>query len=141
MDYNYKKRDYLLPEGCKDLADVLRLQAGATDDSVQRFIRDMVLQADRANAAEILITAPILGDGDCFIMQRIKDTFLPVATVYAAFRAGLVAQLLRTAVLSETIFPAQGVATYQFGERQSKWYLHIESAGAEFRLIPYRDPP
>lgn len=25
MDYDYKKRDYLLPEGCKDLINVLKL--------------------------------------------------------------------------------------------------------------------
>jgi hypothetical protein len=27
MDYNYSKRGYLLPKGCKDLIDVLKLEA------------------------------------------------------------------------------------------------------------------
>ena len=27
MNYDYSKRDYLLPEGCKDLFDVLKLEA------------------------------------------------------------------------------------------------------------------
>ena len=27
MNYDYNKRDYLLPEGCKDLIDVLKLDA------------------------------------------------------------------------------------------------------------------
>ena len=27
MNYDYSKRDYLLPEGCKDLIDVLRFEA------------------------------------------------------------------------------------------------------------------
>lgn len=32
MDYDYKKRGYLLPEGCKDLIDVLKLDMQHNQD-------------------------------------------------------------------------------------------------------------
>ncbi len=136
MDDEYKKRGYLLPEGCKDLVDVLRLPACEAHDSVQEFIEHMLLKAEGGNAAEILIAAPILGDGESFIMQRINGTFSPVATIHAAFRSSVLAQLLRMADLPEATFPAHGVVTLRFQQRQLKWHLHVESAGAECQLTP-----
>jgi len=136
MDYDYKKRDYLLPQGCKDLIDVLRLPAGETGDSVLSFIRGMLLQAEGANATEILLAPPILGDGYCFIMQRINRHLCPVANVLADFRSSILARLLQMADLSEATFPVRGVATLQLKERQLRWNLHIESPGAECQLTP-----
>ena len=52
---NPNRRSVLLPNGCKDLADVLRLPALETGDRVQIFIRQMLLHAEIVHASEIVI--------------------------------------------------------------------------------------
>jgi hypothetical protein len=133
---NLKKRSILLPSGCKDLADFLRLPASAAGDYVHVFIYELFLEAEGAHASEIVIAAPILGDGECFIMQRVNGTFQSVSTIIAAFRAGILERLLRMADIPAATFPARGVATLQLKHRQLKWNLHIESAGGDCRLTP-----
>ena len=39
MDYDYSKRGYLLPEGCKDLADVIRPKAVITKGRFEVTVR------------------------------------------------------------------------------------------------------
>jgi hypothetical protein len=128
---NPKKRSILLPSGCKDLADVLRLPARSTGDPVQIFIREMLLQAEGVQASEILMDAPMSHDGECTITQRIDGTFYHVSTVPAAFRPSILAHLLRLAGLPEATFPVNGVATLQLKHRELKWNLQIDSADAE----------
>ena len=134
---NSKKRSIILPSGCKDLADVLRLPARKTGDSVQIFIREMLLQAEGVEATEILIAAPMIHDGECAITQRIDGTFYHVSTVPAGFRSSVVAQLLRMAGLAEAGFPAHGVATLKLKRRQSKWKFQIAIQDGECQLTPF----
>jgi hypothetical protein len=131
---DYKKRDYLLPEGCKDLVDVLRLPTSESADFFHAFAQEILTKA--TNATEILITAPILGDGESFIMQRINGTFYPVGTVHAHFRSSILARFLTMANLPEATFPAHGVVTLRLKQRQLKWNLQFESETAECRLTP-----
>jgi hypothetical protein len=133
---NPKKRSVLLPSGCKDLADVLRLPARETGDPVQIFIREMLLQAEGVQATEVLIGASMVHDGESTITQRINGTFYHVSTVPAGFRSGIVAQLLRMAGLPEASFPVHGVASLQLKRRQLKWTIQIESAEADCQLTP-----
>jgi type II secretory ATPase GspE/PulE/Tfp pilus assembly ATPase PilB-like protein len=136
---NPKKRHILLPKGCKDLIDVLRLPARETADPVEIFIREMLLRAEGVNASEILIGGPMVNDGECIITQRISGTLWPVSTIPAGFRASIVAQLLRMAGLAEATFPAHGVATLQLKRRQVKWNLQIESPEADCQLTSFED--
>src|SRR5688572_19866286 len=39
MNHDYSKRDYLLPEGCKDLGDVLKLEAQKTNEEIRQPLR------------------------------------------------------------------------------------------------------
>ncbi len=87
---NPKKRGVLLPSGCKDLADVLRLPARDKGDPVEIFIREMLLRAEDVQATEILIGAPMINDGESSIAQRISGTFYHVSTVPARFRSSIV---------------------------------------------------
>ena len=89
---NPMKRSILLPGGCKDLADVLRLPARETGDPVEIFTREMLLQAEGVEATEILIGAPMIHDGECTITQRIEGPFTtfrpsPLAFVQAFWHA------------------------------------------------------
>src|SRR5262245_15624641 len=133
---NPKRRSILLPSGCKDLADALRLPARETDDPVQIFIREMLLQAEGVEATEILIAAPTIHDGECTITQRIDGTSYHVSTVPADFRSSILAHLLRMAGLSKPGFPVDAVATLQLKWRQSKWNLQIDSADADCQITP-----
>ena len=136
---NPKKRSILLPSGCKDLADVLRLQTRETGDPICVFIREMLLQAEGVGATEILIDAPMIHDGECTIRQRIKGTFYHVSTVPAGFRSSVLAEFLRLAGLPVAQFPARGVATLQLKRRQLKWHILIESEKAECHLAPFNE--
>ena len=134
---NPKKRSILLPNGCKDLADVLRLQSSDTGDHVCIFIRVMMLQAEGVRATEILIDAPMIHDGESTITQRIDDTFCHVSTIPAGIRSKILAELLRMAGLPADQFPARGVATLRLKHRQLRWHILVESAGAECHLAPF----
>ena len=136
---NPKKRSILLPSGCKDLADVLRLPARETGDPVQIFIREMLLQAEGVEATEILIGAPMIHDGECTITQRIDGTLYHVSTVPAGFRSSILAHLLRMAGLPEASFPVHGVPTLQLKRRHLKWKLRIESADAYCQITPIHE--
>ena len=136
---NPKKRSILLPSGCKELADVLRLPARETGDPVQIFIREMLLQAEGVRGTEILIDAPMLHDGESTITQRIDGTFYHVSTIPAGFRSSILAELLRMAGLPAAQFPARGVATLHLKRRQLKWHIVVESADAECHLAPFTE--
>ena len=43
MDYDYKKRDCQLPEGCKDLMDVLKLKDQSMPQSLQQVVAPLPL--------------------------------------------------------------------------------------------------
>jgi hypothetical protein len=133
---NPKKRSILLPSGCKDLADILRLPAHETGDPVKIFIREMLLQAQGVEATEILIGAPVVHDGECTVTQRITGRFYHVSAVPAGFRSGIVAELLRMSALPQSHFPADGVAILQLKRRQVKWNIQIETAEGECQLTP-----
>jgi len=133
---NPNKRSILLPGGCKDLADVLRLPARETGDPVQIFIREMLLQAEGVGATELLIGAPVVRDGECTITQRIAGRFYHVSTIPAGFRSGIVTELLRMSGLPQSHFPVRGVAVLKLKRRQVKWTLQIESAEGGCQLTP-----
>jgi hypothetical protein len=136
---NPKKRSILLPSGCKDLADLLRLPARETGDPVPIFIREMLLRAEGVGATEILIDALMLHDGESTIAQRIDGTFYHVSTIPAGFRSNILAELLRMAGLPAAQFPSRGVATLQLKHRQLKWHIVVESAGGACHLAPFNE--
>ena len=132
---NPEKRSVLLPAGCKDLADVLRLPTREAGDPVQVFIRLMLLRAEGARATEILIEAPMVHEAECIITQRINGRFHHVSTIQARFRSGVVGELLRMAGLPQSQFPATGIATLELKRRQLKWKLQIDGADTDCRLM------
>jgi type II secretory ATPase GspE/PulE/Tfp pilus assembly ATPase PilB-like protein len=136
---NPKKRSILLPTGCKDLADLLRLPARETGEPVPTFIREMLLQAEGVGATEILIAALMVHNGESTITQRIDGTFYHVSTIPAGFRSGILAALLRMAGLPAAQFPARGVSTLRLKHRQLKWHILVESAEGECHLAPFNE--
>ncbi len=134
---NPRKRSVLLPSGCKDLADVLRLRARETGDPAEIFVREMLLQAEDVGATEILIGAPVVHDGECTITQRITGRFYHVSAIPGGFRSGIVAELLRMSGLPRSHFPTQGVAILQLKRRRLRWKVQIETAEGECQVTPF----
>ena len=134
-----KKRSILLPGGCKDLAELLRLPVRGTGDPVAVFIRETLLQAEGVGASEVLIGAPMIHEGECTITQRINGHWHHVSTVSADFRFSILAALLRMADSAQANFPSQGVATLKLKRRQLKWRIQIESPDADCILTPVEE--
>jgi type II secretory ATPase GspE/PulE/Tfp pilus assembly ATPase PilB-like protein len=136
---NLRESGFLLPAGCKDLVDVLRLRAARareTPDPVETFVREMLLRGEAVGATEILIDAPMIHDGDCRIAQRINGTLHHVSTIRAGLRGDVVAKLLRMTGLAEPSFPVHGAVVLQLKRRQLKWKLEMESPAAICQLAP-----
>jgi type II secretory ATPase GspE/PulE/Tfp pilus assembly ATPase PilB-like protein len=136
---NLRGSGFLLPAGCKDLVDVLRLRAARareTRDPVETFVRELLLRAEAVGATEILIDAPMIHDGDCSITQRIHGTLHHVSTIRAGFRGDVVAKLLRMTGLTEPNFPVHAAVVPQLKRRHLKWKLGIESPDAICQLAP-----
>jgi transcription antitermination factor NusA-like protein len=80
MNYDYSKRDYLLPEGCKDLGDVLKLEALKgneirqplrTNEEIRQVFRKYVPEI-AAGTVEIVSMARIVGHR-CLLVVRSHD--------------------------------------------------------------------
>jgi hypothetical protein len=56
MDYDYQKRDYQLPKGCKDLMDVLKLKNQPMPQPLQNIATPLPLPPI---IGEIMITEPM----------------------------------------------------------------------------------
>ena len=80
MNYDYSKRDYLLPDGCKDISDALKLEALKanenreplrTNEEIRQVFRKF-FPAIAAGTVEIVSLARIVGRG-CLLVVRSHD--------------------------------------------------------------------
>ncbi len=82
MNYDYSKRDYLLPQGCKDLGDVLKLEAQKRNEKFRQPLRtnEDIRQVFRryvpeiaAGTVEIVALARNVGRR-CLLVVRSNDS-------------------------------------------------------------------
>lgn len=94
MNHDYSKRDYLLPEGCKDLVDVLRLEARNRSKEFRQVLRtnEEIRQAFRrhvpeiaAGTVEIVSLARDVGH-HCLLAVRSHDLKLSAVAACAGMR-------------------------------------------------------
>ncbi|MGA2177321.1 MAG: hypothetical protein ABSH38_20290 [Verrucomicrobiota bacterium] len=92
MNYDYSKRDYLLPEGCKDLGDFLKLEALKgneirqplrTNEEIRQVFRRYFPEV-AAGTVEIVSMARIVGHR-CLLVVRSHD---PKVSAVQAFSLG-----------------------------------------------------
>ncbi|HWX18440.1 MAG TPA: hypothetical protein VN578_00910 [Candidatus Binatia bacterium] len=137
---NPKKRSILLPSGCKDLADVLRLPTPKSGDPIQTFIRTMLLRAEECRASEMVVGTTMVHEGECSVTQRIAFTWHHVSTIPSGFRSRVVEELLRMAALHAGQFPSEGPLYVQLKRRQLKWNVQMAGPDAECVLTPLGGP-
>src|SRR5437016_10591132 len=106
---NPKSRSISLPNGCKDLVDILRPNFGK-EDGIVSFIRHVLFQAHRAGVRELVI-GPIEGGGTP-IKYKLGDTLNQVSAFPARIHPGVVVHLARLAQMPEGPFPKEGLLTF-----------------------------
>jgi hypothetical protein len=136
---NPKKRGILLPSGCKDLADVLRLPTPKSGDPIRAFLRMVLLRAEERRATAVVIGVAPVHDADCAVTEKIGGTWYHVSDIPSGFRSRLVADLLRTATLPEGQFPCEGLLCLQLKKRQLKWKVQMETPDGECILSRFAE--
>jgi hypothetical protein len=146
---NPKKRGISLPNGCKDLMDVIGgshltadstlglLTAHSTSELPRLFIHYVLFKAEQDQATELVIgTSTACGDAP--IRYRVETTWYDMAPPFpSALRPFLVAELARMAKQPEGQFPCEGIleTTFESGvldpNLKGVWAVRITSADGE----------
>ena len=165
---NPKKRSFLLPEGCKDLIDVLNyrdcakgsgaelgkiiLQAFESDEQLRRklavtaktppfeiFIRAVLFHAQRLHATELVIGIPS-AYRDTPIQYKVGDGWYDFAPIPSLIRNEVLAELAHMAHLPDGPFPKQGVVDVPLsGGVRLRWIVSVASADGLCTLARARD--
>jgi hypothetical protein len=139
---NPKKRDISLPNGCKNLLDVLRgpdLTAESTMgvSLVSRLTLFILLRAHVEQAMELVVGTPTVS-GDVSIRYRVGDVWHDILpSCPSVISSKFVVELTRMAKIPEGQFPCEGILEVNFEEGdansnlKSKWTLKIMSMDGE----------
>jgi hypothetical protein len=134
---NFKKRSITLPNGCKDLADVLPRPEGDQEGAIGRFVTLLLYMVHPLRAAELVI-GPAEGEGTT-IKFKIGGTWHEESALPSHMRPGVVTELARLAHLSEGPFPKEGTFGLAFGTTTVKWRLRIEGVHSKCSLTPVEE--
>jgi len=129
-DANQYERGILLPSGCKDLIDVLRLPQSKAADPVRTFIHNALQRAERVHASQVIISAPMVNDADCYVTRRVSFDRCFDSTIAASLRSRVIAELLRLADVPDGQFPAEG---YRLRAIHAQW-TQMEARDGNCRL-------
>jgi hypothetical protein len=138
------KRDFLLPNGYKNLIDVLnqtKPQPGSSIGSIfafQNFLRLILFQAKQDGATEVVIGA-IQPKQALPIRYKVKDSWHELAPAPPHLRPGLISEILQMAKMPVGQFPNEGVLDITLGDVRSKWTVKMTSMDAECTLTRILD--
>lgn len=131
---NPRKRSISLPEGCKDLVDVLNHPKRYKADAFRRFLWLVLLQAREDCAIELVIRS---AEGkETPINYKIDGTWYAMSRFPSCIRPGVVDELARLANLPEGPFPKEGVLVVDAGETQLQWKVVVRGAAAACLFTP-----
>jgi hypothetical protein len=127
---NPNKRSISLPDGCKDLVDVLNRPEFKPDDAFRRFIYLILFQAQQDGATELIIgVAP--PSGGTPIKYKIRDDWHDMQPFPSHIRPAVVSELARMAKLATGQFPSTGVLDITCGTSRLLWSVRMTSADGE----------
>ena len=129
---NYGKRSITLPEGCKDLVDVLEGPERKREVSIKHFTRMVLLQAQQDRATELVI-GPV-GDGGAPTRYKVDAIWYDMPPLPAYIRPGVVAELGRMAELPEGPFPKEGILRLAFDGVDVRWRVRIKDVEGDCEL-------
>lgn len=135
---NPKKRSFLLPGGCKDLADVLKRPKRKGYDPIRSLILLVLMDAQHERAAEVIIGITPDYGGDTPMRYKVGDTL--IESVFPSdIRSLVVAELGRMASLPEGQFPKEGSFSVRLKSAHLKWRVRMTSPDAECILTHIAD--
>ncbi len=164
---NPKKRSFLLPDGCKDLIDVLRypdcakgsgadlaklvLQLFESDEQLRRksavtaktppfeiFIHAILFKAQQDHATELVIGVPS-PNGETPIRYKVDGSWYDMAPFPCDVRKELLAELAEMAHLPDGPFPKQGVVDVTLIGVRLYWIVNLTSADGLCTLLRGQD--
>lgn len=135
---NPQKRSVSLPNGCKDLIDVLRRRESGHDSVVRRFIHLVLLQAQQDHATELVI-GPAPTSGETPIRYKFEDKWYDLSRFPSHIRRDVLAELARMAKFPVGQLPNEGVLDETFGNIRLRWVVVMTSADEECTLVRVQD--
>jgi hypothetical protein len=135
---NPKKRGITLPDGCKDLIDVLERPRSKRNIAIHKFIRLLLFQTHQDQATELVIGIALPGGGTP-LRYKVKDTWHDMSPFPSHVRHVVISELMRMSNLSTGQIPGNGLLNERFGQKQLKWSVAITSLEGECRLVQVPD--
>jgi type II secretory ATPase GspE/PulE/Tfp pilus assembly ATPase PilB-like protein len=128
---NPKKRSFLLPDGCKDLANVLAHPKPPGKSPIRRFITLVLMLAQQDCATELIIgVAPADGEGTP-IRYKVEGKWYDLSPFPSHIRQRVVNELGKMAGLAKDKFPQDGVLAVRLSGMQLVWRVRIAGPDAE----------
>jgi len=131
---NPKKRSISLPNGCKDLADVLERSQRTTRNPIRRFITLVLMQAEQDCATVLVIGVAPEGGGDTPVKYKSRGFWYDMSPFPSHIRTRVESELGRMARLRKRQFPQDGVLSTPLAQARTLWRVRIASQGAECML-------
>jgi hypothetical protein len=130
---NPKKRSISLPNGCKDLIDVLQNAERSHESAVRRFIDLVLLQAQQDNATDLVI-GTAAKSGDTPISYKVEKSWYDISPFPSHIRPDVVSELARMAKFPVGLFQGQGVLDVMVDDARLRWKVTMTSAEGECLL-------
>lgn len=135
---NPNNRGISLPDGCKDLVDVLNLSEFIRVGSIRPLIRVVLYQAQQDQATELVLgTAPPIGETS--VRCKVKGAWHAMPPLPSHLRPAIVSELARMASLPQGGFPCEGRLNAAFAGTKLRWVVKMHSADGECRLTRIRE--
>lgn len=137
---NPNKRDFLLPDGCKDLMDVLNQTKQEPRSSIgsiflfRQILQVTLFQALHDEATEVVIGAVQPSRG-LPIKYKVKNSWHDLVAIPPNYRDGLISEIMQMAKMPAGQFPNEGILDTTLGSVQSRWKVKMTSADDECVLV------
>jgi hypothetical protein len=130
---NPNKRSVTLPDGCKDLIDVLKRPNKERLPSIRQFILLILFQAHQDRATELIIgvASP---DGLTLLRYKTKDVWQDLGPFPSHIRPDVISELLLMAGFPKGVSSGEGILEEKFGGLRERWKVTVESAEGECKL-------
>ena len=144
---NPNTRNVTLPEGCKDLIDVLKQPESKSEpgtvalmaeSKIALFIQLVLFQAHQDRATELVIGTDVPNAGTP-IRCKVEDTWYDMSPFPSHIRPSVIHELAKMAKFPEGQFLGKGLLEVRSGSVCSKWTVTITSAEGECTLVRVMD--
>lgn len=138
---NPNTRSILLPNGCKNLIDVLNQTTSESSRPIskfQKFIQLVLFQSQQDGATESVIGVAKPNRG-LPIKYKVKNSWHGMAPAPSHIRVGVISEIMQMAKMPAGQFPNEGVLDIILGSVRFRWTVRMTSMDAECVLVRILD--